>query len=366
VPKQVFKVAIIGAGMIANAAHIPAWKSLKEDAEIVAVADVRQEAAQQTAERHQIPGAYTELSKMLAEVRPDIVSVCTANVYHRDCVIAALKAGAHVLCEKPIAPGYADALEMYDTAAAAGRLLFVGQSIRFYGDNLAAKALVDAGQLGEVYYAETSAMRRRGVPTWGSFHMKEHAGGGPIYDLGVHALDTLMWLMGNPRAVAVSGLTYAKLANRNEDLVTSLADSGAPVGLFTPRPYSTQEFDVEDMACGLIRLENGGSISIKVSWAANVPEGAGGSYLLGVEGGLRLYPLTLVRNMGGYQVNVTPKVPADPQVSFIGHYRETEHFTRVLRGEEEMIVKRAEVLNVIRALEGLYRSAQEGHEVRLD
>ena len=144
-------------------------------------------------------------------------------------------------------------------------------------------------------------MRRRGVPKWGMFHMREHSGGGPLCDIGVHVLDALLWIMGNPKVTAASGAAYLKIANQDEGLKMSLADSGAPVGVFDPRPYDPHEFDVEDMAAGFLRLENGATISITASWAANVPEGVGGTFILGTLGGLRLRPLTLVRNIGSYQ-----------------------------------------------------------------
>jgi predicted dehydrogenase len=255
---------------------------------------------------------------------------------------------------------------MYDTAEKVGRLLVIAQTGRFSSSAQAAHEIASTGQLGEVYYAETSALRRRGTPTWGRFHIEADSGGGPLYDIGVHSLDLLLWIMGNPRVIAASGMTYTKLADRDEGLVTSLADSGAPVGVFEPRPYDPHEFDVEDMAVGFLRLEGGATVALKASWAANVPPGMGGTLLLGTLGGLRLQPLTLVTNMGRYQVDVTPHVPAAPDIPFYGHYRITEHMVEVLRGKQEPIVVRAEVLNVIRALEALYRSAAEGREIRLD
>jgi len=152
--------------------------------------------------------------------------------------------------------------------------------------------------------------------------------------------------------------------------LTSLADSGAPIGVFTPRPYDYREFDVEDMAVGLLRLEGGATIGLKISWAANVPEGAGGTLILGTEGGLQIDPqlrwLKVVKNMGRYQVEATPKVPAELSVPFSGHWRQAEHVVRVLRGEEPPRVQRAEALNVVRALEALYRSAAERREVSLE
>jgi predicted dehydrogenase len=360
------RVGIIGTGMIATAGHIPAWGDLKDDVEVVGVADILEDRAQLVARTYGIPGAYGDWRKMLAELRPDVVSVCTPNVYHKEQTIACLKAGAHVLCEKPVATCSADATEMFDAAQAAGRILFVGQSARFTPRSRAAKEIVVAGRLGEVYYAETYYLRRRGVPTWGQFHMKEHSGGGPVYDLGVHAIDLLYWLMGSPKVVAVTGQTWTKFGNKQEGLVTSLADSGAPLGVLTPRPYNPRDFDVEDMAAGLIRLTGGAMVAFKTSWAANIPENTGTTMILGTQGGLVLDPLTLVTNMGSYQVNVVPHVPGGRKVEFSGHWDETAHFVNVIRGKEELAVKPEEVLNVIRTLDALYQSAREGREIRLE
>jgi predicted dehydrogenase len=360
-----YRVAVIGTGMIATAGHIPAWKNLKDDVELVAVADLQEDRAALVARTEGIPQAFGDWRRMLAEARPDIVSVCTPNAFHREPTIAALEAGAHVLCEKPIATSLADATAMYAAAEKAGRVLFVGQSSRFYEKSLAAKEIAASGRLGRIYFAETVAMRRRGIPTWGQFHMKKFSGGGPIYDLGVHTIDLIYWLMGNPKATAVSSLTWTMFGNRDEGLVTSLAESGAPLGVLTPRPFDPKEFDVEDMAVGMIRMEGGASVMMKTSWAANIPEETGSTTILGIEGGLSMDPLTLVTREGRYQANSAPHVPADRPVMFAGHWGETAHFIRVLRGKEQLMVRKEEVLNVMATLDALYQSAAEGREVRI-
>ena len=359
------KVGVIGTGMIATAGHIPAWKSLEDDVEIVAVADILEDRAKLVAKTEGIPHAYGDWQKMLKEVDLDIVSVCTPNAYHKEQTIAALQAGAHVLCEKPVATSAADAEAMFQAADAADRVLLVGQSLRFTNRSRAAKEIMDSGRLGEVYFAETFFLRRRGIPKWGQFHMKKHSGGGPIYDLGVHAIDLLYWLLGNPAVLAVSGATYTKFGSRDEGLATSLADSGAPLGVLTPRPYDPKEFDVEDMAAGFIRLEGGITVAFKTSWAANIPQNARGTTILGTAGGLTLDPLTLVTNMGSYQVNIEPLVPPERGEVFAGHWGETAHLVRVIRGEEELLVKPEEVLNVMRTLDALYQSAAEGREIKV-
>ena len=361
--RKPLRVAVIGTGMIANAAHIPAWKALPNDAEVIGVADIRGEAAQETAQRYGIARAYADPQKMLDELAPDVVSVCTPNVYHKEWTLAALRTGAHVLCEKPLAPSYADAVEMFDEAKAHGRILTACQSMRFTHAFAAARDIASEGRLGEIYFAEVNSIRRRGIPKWGFFHMKKHNAGGPVCDLGVHTLDAVFWIMGNPKVKAVSGMAYSKLGHLDEGLVTSLAESGAPTGVFTPRPYDYHEYDVEDFASGYLRLENDITVMLKTSWAVNMPDSFGLS-VAGTRGGMQLPPLKLFTNQGHYQVEIVPKVLADANVPFAGHYELIANLVNAIHGEAELVVKPEETLNVIRAIELLYKSAEQGMEVQ--
>lgn len=360
------RVAVIGTGMIANIAHIPAWQALKDQVEFVGMADAIEERAKNTAKSVGLTAddGYGDPMKMLEKCKPDIVSVATPNCFHKEWTIAALQHGAHVLCEKPICPGWADAAEMYKVAEETGKVLFVGQSSRFMPEAEAAKEIVSTGVLGDVYYAETSACRRRGVPKWGQFHIKDDNGGGPVFDIGVHSLDALLWILGNPLVSAVSGGVYTKIANTDENLKEDLSASGAPEGVLTPRPYSYKEFTVEDYAAGFMRFEGGMTLFLKSSWAANIPSSSfGGTYAVGTKAGLQLHPLTLLSTTGAYTSDTLINVPPAAKVPFVGHRGETAHMLKVIAGQEEIRVKKDEVLNVILALELMYRSSDAGREV---
>ena len=252
---------------------------------------------------------------------------------------------------------------MFQAAKAVGRTLYPCQSMRFFNAYAAAHAFAASGALGEVYYCEVNAIRRRGVPTWGFFHMATYNAGGPMCDLGVHILDFLFWAIGNPKVITATASNYTRLANVDEGLVTSLADSGAPSGVFTPRPYDYREFDVEDFSAGFLRLENGASVIIKTSWAINLQENFTIS-IAGTKAGLQMPPVKLLNNQNHYQADVLPNVFPDRDVPFAGHYGLTKNFIRSLRGEEEALVKQEEALNVVGAIEALYRSAREGREIQ--
>ena len=364
-----YRVAIIGAGMICNAAHLPALTPLRKRGavEVVAVADIRPEAARETAQRYEIPAWYDDPQKMLDEVKPDWVSVCTPNRRHNLSILA-LRAGANVMCEKPLALTWREAKEMFDVARQEGKLLFPCQSRRWSPDMDFASDVVRKGLLGKPYFADLSFVRRYGIPTWGMFHMKSENGGSPFCDLGVHFLDSLLWMTGNPRVVSVSGSMYDIIAQKGEDVLLSIKESGAAGGLFTPRPYDPSEFSVEDSAMGSMRMEGGLSVNFKFTWAMHQPT-AKHITICGDRGGLDVEQMVLYQNVGGYQGETKLKYFDNRPfagVPFDAHHYMYEHVLNVLDGKEEPRVKPEETLNVVSAIEAFYRSAEENREIRTE
>ena len=365
------RIALIGAGMIANAAHLPAIGNLRKKglAEVIGIADIRPEAAAETAKRHDIPKWYTDPQKMLDELKPDFVSVCTPNRYHKQWTLAALRAGADVACEKPMAVSLADAEELFAAAAACGKRLFPCQCMRWRNYMRQSKYLVDSGALGTPYFSDISFIRRYGIPTWGMFHMKEHNFGGPFCDLGVHLIVSLLWIVGSPKVEAVSGAAYRKIANRGDEILINIAESGAYSGTFTPRPYDPAEFSVEEFSTGFLRLEGGFSVNFKFSWAVNLPTTNLNMVICGDEGGLSVNGETLYRNVGKFQSETAMKwFDNGPYkgTPFEQHWYMYEHILDVLAGKTEYLITPEQNLEVSKAIECYYRSAEEGREVRAE
>ena len=360
-----FRVCIIGTGMIANSAHIPSYQHLPEDFEIVGVCDIRPEAGNFTAKRLGLDRYYDNADRMLEELKPDLVSVCTPNNFHKPMTLKALAAGAHVICEKPIALTYQDAVEMYAAADKAGKILFANQSMRFRDDFMKSKRLLEEGALGDVYFAEFNRIRRRGVPRWGMFHMAEKNGGGAFCDIGVHFLDAMNWMMGNPRFVAASGSKYAVISHLKNDVPPTLADSGAYAGTFSPRPYKEEEFSVEEFATGTLRFENNFTCQFKVAWAINQPEQFDIRFA-GSKAGLAIPSMTLYTTHNNFlsddQLRVVDENPYKKE-AFSGHFHLFDNILGALRGENEALIKREEILNISAAIEAFYKSSDLGREV---
>ena len=375
------RVGIIGSGGIAEGAHAPGYMAIPDDCELVACCDVRPERAKAFAERFDLAHWYTDYRELLALPELDAVSVCTPPFMHRDATVAALDAGLHVLCEKPMAMNVSEAQDMVAAAERAGKVLTIGHQQRFSPAAQAVKRAVDAGELGDIYYAKTAALRNRGAPTWGVFHIKQLNGGGPLIDIGVHALDVTMWLMGSPRPVAVFGATYMALAHR----------PGLKNRMGT---INVEEYDVEDLAAALVRFDNGATLMLETSWLLQMTE-RGNAYtqLFGTEGSARLDPFQIVRDVDGTPEDVTPELPppapapppqqpkppapaaegasagaeAAPVEEAVTWRRQpsVERFVQAALGRAEPLVKPEETLNVQRVMDALYQSAATGQLVEI-
>ena len=336
------KVCIISCGMIANSAHIPAYRTFSDDFFISAVSDINENSARETAKRHGIPNFYVNAEEMLEKEKPDLVSVCVPNCFHKEYTITALNAKANVLCEKPLAFRLSDAKEMFDAAKRNGKILMACQSMRFTPDRLAAKEYIDENGLGNIYYGDFSRVRRRGIPYWGTFHMKKISCGGAFVDIGVHMLDALLWLMGNPE-------------------IDSLTSSGALTGnVDSIRKFNPDEMDVEDFSCGTLKFKNGANVSFKVAWAANMPESSD-IRLVGDRAGIDLPSGKIYFGEDGEEILKTEKLIYNSP--FAGHIYIADNLRKVIKGEAEPIVKPEETINTARIIEMFYKSAEIKREV---
>jgi predicted dehydrogenase len=342
-------IGIIGSGGIAQGAHLPAYKALaEEDVRVIAVADVRRETAEQAAEKFDVPHVYEDYREMLRRDDIDAVSVCTPNFMHKQPAIDALEAGKHVLVEKPLAINAAEGREMVAAARRTGMKLQAGLNNRFGSAPQALKRFIQAGELGEIYYARSQALRRRGIPSWGVFTQKDKQGGGPLIDIGVHILDLTLWLMGHPKPIAASGQTYTKFGKRE-----------GVVGLMGQ--WDTKNFTVEDFGVGFVRFENGATLTLETSFAANLEKEIFNCELFGTEGGCSLSPLRLFFERNQTLIDATPVFL--PQVHT--HPAEIRSFIEAIRNDTEPPVTAEEGLMVTEILDAIYRSADEGREVRI-
>jgi predicted dehydrogenase len=278
------RVGIVGCGGIANGKHMPSLSRLKS-VDIVAFCDIVEERAQKAAKEYGAAKSLvtTDYRKLLEEKKMDVVHVCTPNDSHAEIAIAAMEAGKHVMSEKPMAKTAADARRMVEAAKRTKKKLTVGYQSRYRPDSQYLKRYIMDGKLGEIYYAKAHAIRRRAVPTWGVFLDEEKQGGGPLIDIGTHALDLTLWMMDNYEPVMVVGSVYRKLADRE--------NAANAWGSWDPK-----KFTVEDSAFGFIKMANGASITLEASWALNTLQvDEAKCTLCGTEGGADM--------MGGLRLN---------------------------------------------------------------
>jgi len=346
------KVGVIGTGGIAQAQHLPHWQELASEGrvELVGVCDVLPERAQEVAAKFGAKHVFANYSKMLRNGGFDIIDVCTQNRLHCPVTVAALEAGANVLVEKPIAMTAREAQRMVDAAKKAHRKLMVAQHMRFETENEKLKEVVDSGQLGKIYVANTCLLRRRGIPGWGKFHIKRESLGGPLIDIGVHMIDLVVWLMGSPKPVAASGKVYRMFGDR-ADLFN--AAWGAD--------YPRAEFDVEDYATGFVRFEDDITLTVEVSWAANIPEDRLSLTVLGDKAGISKSPLGVY----GYENNSLTSTRFDWIPKEGAHRKEIRHFADCVQKKLPVRVRPAESLRIQKIIDAIYESSKKNKEVAI-
>ncbi|MEG2813432.1 MAG: Gfo/Idh/MocA family oxidoreductase [Oscillospiraceae bacterium] len=255
------RIGIIGCGGIATGKHLPALAKLKDEVSIVAFCDIILEKAVDAKEKYGEPDAkiYDNYKELLKDETIDLVHVLTPNRSHSFITVDALNSGHNVVCEKPMAKTYKEAKEMVDTANKTGKMLTIGYQYRCGKESLYLKRACENDDLGEIYFAKAHATRRRAVPTWGVFLDEFEQGGGPLIDIGTHALDMTLWMMNNYKPKMVVGTTFKKLGNQTQ--------TGNAWG-----DWDKEKFTVEDSAFGFIVMENGATIELESSWALNIRE----------------------------------------------------------------------------------------------
>ncbi len=344
-------IAVIGGGAV-GIIQMTLYREHPQ-AQVVVLAETAEERGRATAAAQGVPEWVGDYRGLLAREDIHVFSIALPNHLHVPVALAALRAGKHVFLEKPMATNAADATMLMEEARRCGRRLMVGQNNRFTPEVQTARQLIERGVLGDLYHAKTAWTRRAGIPRIGSwFTQRKFAGGGCCYDIGVHALDRCLYLMGEFEAASVSGQTYAQLGPRGQ--------GGGTWGKGDVDPAAV--FDVDDLAVALIKLRSGRTVLLEASWAAHQAEADfNGTHLFGTAGGLQFPPLRLFTpGTHGYR-----EERVDCTSPYVNPNR-MAHFVDVVLGRAEPFIKLEESVAVQRILDAIYVSSKSGREVRLD
>ena len=363
------RVGIVGCGGIANQKHFPALKSQSELCEMVAFCDIIEERAKKACEEYGAEGAryYTDYTELLKDESIDVVHVCTPNVAHCPITVAAFEAGKHVMCEKPMAATTEDAEKMMEAWKKSGKKFTIGYQNRFRKDTQMLHAACEAGDLGDIYFAKAHAIRRRAVPTWGVFPDKSKQGGGPLIDIGTHALDITLWMMDNYDVESVTGSVFEKLGHLPE------ATQGNMFGAWDPKT-----FEVEDSAFGYIKMKNGATIFLEAAWAINMKDSReAATTLCGTKAGAEIiggmskeggYDLVINKTSHG-QLTEERLSPGGTIAFFEGgsdkeEVVECKQWMEAILNDTEPLVKPEQAFVVTKILDNIYKANQLGHEIK--
>jgi predicted dehydrogenase len=333
VARSPVRVGVIGAGSVAQIAHIPAWKR-SAHADLVAVCDPDQARAKAVARKFGIPRVDADFEDLLRSGEVDAVDICAPNHLHAPIAVAALRSGVDVLCERPLATSGKEAESMVQAARKAGRILMCALNSRFRRDVQILRQFVSKGELGRVFYGKVGWLR-----TGNSYGRKSDStagASGVLLDLGVQALDLCLWTIGYPRVEAVSASLH--------------------------RRRSTQ---VEDAAVALLRIKGGAVVTLEVSWSPTLERDINYLRLIGSRGSAELDPLRIHKEMHGNLVNVTPSVASPRNVYKKAYAEEIEHFVDCIRRRTKPLSPGEQGLSLMRVVDALYASAEAGREVKL-
>ena len=351
------KVGLIGLGGIMRNAHMAGYNRMGDIVEIVAICDILPEKIASFKKQFGMENiaSFTDYKELLDLECLDYVDIATPNYLHSIIAVDALNKGLHVFCEKPDAVSVEEALNMKEAAEKNDKHLMVMRNNRYRHTAQYLKRYIAEGKMGDIYCGRCGWQRRRGIPGKGGwFTTKGQSGGGPLIDLGVHMIDLAIWLMGNPAPVAVSGCTYTKFADSDvSDSVNSSFGDKKDGGIF----------DVEDLAMGFIKFDNGACLQIEFSWASNVEKETVFVELRGDKSGavLKDGTLNIYSEDNGVLTDITPKVVDNNPI----HGDNLRHFANVLAHGVKPDFTPIQGVNMIKILEAMYKSAETGMEVRL-
>jgi predicted dehydrogenase len=345
------RVAIIGCGGISET-HIRALQSFP-DVELVAGVDINTGRLKLMEEKYGFAGLFTDWKRMLKEIKPDAVSICTPNGVHARPAIDASNAGCHVLVEKPMAMNQAECQKMIDAAKKNKKKLVVGFQYRYHpSTDFLTRARQD-GRFGNVMFVKCQALRRRGIPNWGVFGQKKFQGGGPMIDIGVHVIEMAHYVMGSPNPVAAAGNTWTYMGNKKSDVVSQWPN------------WDYKTYTVEDLAIGQIRFDNGAILQIEAMFAGHIEKDVWNFTLMGDKGGCQWDPPMLFTDRAGTMTNESPAfVGSKTDFPFLFGLK-LRNFVDGCLHDTPLRAPGEAGLAVQKILDGVYRAAAAGKEVAI-
>jgi len=346
------RVAVVGCGGISEV-HLRVLQNFP-DVEVVAGVDIKPERLDVMRDKFGIKKLYEDWRDMLKEVKPDAVDVCTPNGVHAPATIDALKAGCHVITEKPMAMNPAECEAMIKAAKDAGKVLVVGFQFRYHPATQMLVRAREAGKFGNIMFVKCQALRRRGIPNWGVFGRKEEQGSGPMIDIGVHVIEMAHYAIGRPKPVAATGNIWTYLGDK-------------PSAVVCPWPgWDWKTYTVEDLAIGHVRFDNGAIMHIEASFAAHIERDVFNFSFIGEKGGGRCEPPAIFTDDAGTMFNMTPGFLPSADFAKLFDFKLRNFVDACLKGtptdapgEDGLVVQKI--------IDGVYRSAEAGgREVTID